>query len=115
MGDEPFAARPLGDRVYEISDLVEKPRAEEAPSDLAIIGRYVLTPDLFALLAEIAPDRRGEIQLTDALRRLRERRPMYALEFEGKRYDTATSSASSRPPWSSRGPAPTSPTSSAPI
>ena len=83
-----IAGRPLGDGVYEITDLVEKPRAEEAPSDLAIIGRYVLTPDLFAILAETAPDRRGEIQLTDALRRLRERRPMYALEFEGKRYDT---------------------------
>ena len=83
-----IAARPIGEHVYEITDLVEKPRAEEAPSDLAIIGRYVLTPDLFEILAETAPDRRGEIQLTDALRRLRERRPMYALEFEGKRYDT---------------------------
>ena len=83
-----IAGRPLGDNVYEIADLVEKPSAEEAPSDLAVVGRYVLTPDLFAILAETAPDRRGEIQLTDALRRLRERRPMYALEFEGKRYDT---------------------------
>jgi UTP--glucose-1-phosphate uridylyltransferase len=83
-----IAARPLGEGVYEITDLVEKPKAEDAPSDLAIIGRYVLTPDLFAILADTAPDRRGEIQLTDALRRLRERRPMYALEFEGKRYDT---------------------------
>jgi UTP--glucose-1-phosphate uridylyltransferase len=83
-----IAGRPLGAGVHEITDLVEKPRAEEAPSDLAIIGRYVLTPDLFAILAETAPDRRGEIQLTDALRRLRERRPMYALEFQGKRYDT---------------------------
>jgi UTP--glucose-1-phosphate uridylyltransferase len=77
-----------GRPVYEITDLVEKPRAEDAPSDLAIIGRYVLTPDLFGILAETAPDRRGEIQLTDALRRLRQRRPMYAVEFEGKRYDT---------------------------
>jgi UTP--glucose-1-phosphate uridylyltransferase len=83
-----IAARPLGGNVYEITDLVEKPRAEDAPSDLAIIGRYVLTPDLFAALAETAPDRRGEIQLTDALRRLRGRRPMYAVAFEGKRYDT---------------------------
>jgi UTP--glucose-1-phosphate uridylyltransferase len=86
------AGRPLtgpdGGRVWEITDLVEKPRPEEAPSDLAIIGRYVLTPDVFAILAETAPDRRGEIQLTDGLRRLRDRRPMYALEFEGKRYDT---------------------------
>jgi UTP--glucose-1-phosphate uridylyltransferase len=83
-----IAARPLGGNVYEITDLVEKPKAEDAPSDLAIIGRYVLTPDVFAILAETAPDRRGEIQLTDALRRLRDRRPMYAVEFEGKRYDT---------------------------
>jgi len=87
-----IAARPLrggqGSNVYEITDLVEKPKAEEAPSDLAIIGRYVLTPDVFELLAVTAPDRRGEIQLTDALRRLRERRPMYAVAFEGKRYDT---------------------------
>jgi UTP--glucose-1-phosphate uridylyltransferase len=87
-----IAGRPIADaggaRVYEISDLVEKPRAEEAPSDLAIIGRYVLTPDIFGILAETAPDRRGEIQLTDGLRRLRQRRPMYAVEFEGKRFDT---------------------------
>lgn len=81
-------AGPAGARVYEIRDLVEKPRAEEAPSDLAIIGRYVLTPDLFDILSETRPDGRGEIQLTDGLRRLRAQRPMYALEFEGKRYDT---------------------------
>jgi UTP--glucose-1-phosphate uridylyltransferase len=83
-----IAGRPVGNGVYEITDLVEKPKAEDAPSDLAIIGRYVLTPDLFAILGETSPDGRGEIQLTDALRTLRRRRPMYALEFEGKRYDT---------------------------
>ena len=83
-----IAAKPLEGNVYQIMDLVEKPKAEEAPSDLAIIGRYVLTPDLFDLLAVTAPDRRGEIQLTDALRRLRDRRPMYAVAFDGKRYDT---------------------------
>jgi UTP--glucose-1-phosphate uridylyltransferase len=83
-----IAARQLGGNVYEITDLVEKPKAEDAPSDLAIIGRYVLTPDIFDMLAETAPDRRGEIQLTDALRRLRRTRPMYAVEFVGKRYDT---------------------------
>jgi UTP--glucose-1-phosphate uridylyltransferase len=86
------AGRPVGSatgaRVYEITDLVEKPRADEAPSDLAIIGRYVLTADVFEILADTPPDRRGEIQLTDGLRRLRQRRPMYAVEFEGKRYDT---------------------------
>jgi UTP--glucose-1-phosphate uridylyltransferase len=83
-----IAARPLGGNVFEIEDLVEKPKAADAPSDLAIIGRYVLTADLFAILAETRPDARGEIQLTDALRMLRTRRPMYAVEFEGKRYDT---------------------------
>ncbi|MEK7702208.1 MAG: UTP--glucose-1-phosphate uridylyltransferase GalU [candidate division NC10 bacterium] len=81
-------ARPLEGRVYEILDLVEKPRAQEAPSDLAIIGRYVLTPDVFGILAETPADPRGEIQLTDALRTLRARRPMYAVAFEGRRYDT---------------------------
>ena len=83
-----IAGRPLAERVWAIDDLVEKPRADEAPSDLAIIGRYVLTPDLFGILAETAADRRGEIQLTDGLRTLRRRRPMYAVEFEGTRYDT---------------------------
>jgi UTP--glucose-1-phosphate uridylyltransferase len=83
-----IAGRNIGDNVWEISDLVEKPRAEEAPSDLAIIGRYVLTPDLFDILADTRADRRGEIQLTDGLRALRRRRPMYAVEFTGKRYDT---------------------------
>jgi len=83
-----IAGRNVGGRVWEITDLVEKPRAEDAPSDLAIIGRYVLTPDLFDILAGTAADRRGEIQLTDGLRTLRGRRPMYAVEFEGRRYDT---------------------------
>jgi UTP--glucose-1-phosphate uridylyltransferase len=80
--------RPVAGNVYEILDLVEKPRPHEAPSDLAIIGRYVLTPDVFAILADTRPDVRGEIQLTDALRTLAARRPMYAVAFEGKRFDT---------------------------
>ncbi len=79
---------PVGDDLYLVEDLVEKPAAEAAPSDLAIIGRYVLTPDIFPILAETPPDHRGEIQLTDALRRLRERRPLYALRYRGKRHDT---------------------------
>jgi UTP--glucose-1-phosphate uridylyltransferase len=83
-----IAGRPIGGNVYEIADLVEKPSAAEAPSDLAIIGRYVLTPDLFPILAETGEDPRGEIQLTSGLRTLAARRPMYALAFEGKRYDT---------------------------
>ena len=83
-----IAGRNIDGNVWEISDLVEKPKAEDAPSDLAIIGRYVLTPDLFPILAATAADKRGEIQLTDGLRTLRKQRPMYAVEFEGKRYDT---------------------------
>jgi UTP--glucose-1-phosphate uridylyltransferase len=83
-----IAGRPLGGGVYAVDDLVEKPSPSEAPSDLAIIGRYVLTPDLFPILAETAPDARGEIQVTNGLRTLRGRRPLFALEFEGKRHDT---------------------------
>ena len=83
-----IAPKQLGGNVFEVVDLVEKPPPREAPSDLAIIGRYVLTPDLFPILAETRPDARGEIQLTDALRVLCRRSPLYAVEFEGKRYDT---------------------------
>jgi UTP--glucose-1-phosphate uridylyltransferase len=83
-----IAGRNIGGNVWEIDDLVEKPAPQDAPSDLAIIGRYVLTPDIFPILAETPPDKRGEIQLTDALRTLSKRRPMYAVAFEGKRYDT---------------------------
>jgi UTP--glucose-1-phosphate uridylyltransferase len=83
-----IAARPVADNIFEVLDLVEKPEPREAPSDLAIIGRYVLTPDLFPILAETPPDARGEIQLTNGLRALRARRPLYAVEFEGKRHDT---------------------------
>ena len=61
---------------------------EEAPSDLAIVGRYILTPDIFGLLEETPRDRTGEIQLTDALRRLLPRHPVWAYEFEGIRHDT---------------------------
>jgi UTP--glucose-1-phosphate uridylyltransferase len=83
-----IAPRGLGSNVYEVQDLIEKPDPKDAPSDLAIIGRYVLTPDLFEILADTAPDSRGEIQLTNGLRALRGRRTLYAVEFEGKRHDT---------------------------
>jgi UTP--glucose-1-phosphate uridylyltransferase len=75
------------DRVYLIRDLVEKPSAEEAPSDLAIIGRYILTPDIFEALESTARDAAGEIQLTNGLRTLKDRRPMYGYRFEGVRHD----------------------------
>ncbi len=76
--------------VYRIRDLVEKPPREEAPSDLAIIGRYILTPDIFAALAETATDRTGEIQLTNGLRRLLKDRPIYGCIIDGVRHDTGT-------------------------
>ena len=74
--------------VFKVRDLVEKPPKEEAPSDLAIIGRYILTPDIFDSLAETAKDRTGEIQLTNGLCRLLETRPIYACEVKGVRHDT---------------------------
>ncbi len=80
-------AKPMGDRLYELTGMVEKPGPEHAPSDLAIIGRYVLTPDVFELLAEGKPGAGGEIQLTDALLGLAKRRKIYGYEFEGVRYD----------------------------
>ena len=75
------------ERVYRIRDLVEKPRAEDAPSDLAIIGRYILTSDIFDALAATPRDAAGEIQLTNVLRALKDRRPMYGYRFEGVRHD----------------------------
>ena len=78
----------LGPGVFQVSDLVEKPSREEAPSDLAIIGRYVLTPDIFPALAATKSDRTGEIQLTNGLRELLKSRPIYACEIKGVRHDT---------------------------
>ena len=78
----------LPDGVYAIRDLVEKPSRQEAPSDLAIIGRYILTPDVFPALKATASDRTGEIQLTNGLRRLLRERPIYAYEVKGVRHDT---------------------------
>ena len=74
-------------RLFRIDDMVEKPEPRKAPSDLAIIGRYILTPAIFAELAATKRGAGGEIQLTDALRRLLEREPIYGYLFEGKRYD----------------------------
>jgi len=78
----------LGPGVHRITDLVEKPRREDAPSNLAIIGRYILTPDIFPALEATASDRTGEIQLTNGLRRLLKERPLYACEIKGVRHDT---------------------------
>ncbi|HTG61317.1 MAG TPA: UTP--glucose-1-phosphate uridylyltransferase GalU [Terriglobia bacterium] len=77
----------LGSRLYRIDDMVEKPEPRKAPSNLAIIGRYILTPAIFHELARTPRGAGGEIQLTDALRRLLSKEPIYGFLFEGKRYD----------------------------
>ncbi len=76
------------DGVYRVTDLVEKPKREDAPSNLAIIGRYILTPDIFPASRPPRADRTGEIQLTNGLRRLLRDRPIYACEVKGVRHDT---------------------------
>ena len=81
-------AQPLRRGVYQVRHLVEKPSPADAPSDLAIIGRYILTPDIFPALAATGHDAGGEIQLTNGLRRLLEQRPLYAYEIDGTRHDT---------------------------
>jgi UTP--glucose-1-phosphate uridylyltransferase len=85
--DVEMVAHNGSDRVYRIRDLVEKPKPADAPSNLAIIGRYVLTPEIFDSLQAIDPGSGGEIQLTDALKHLLRSRPIYAYRFEGTRYD----------------------------
>jgi UTP--glucose-1-phosphate uridylyltransferase len=74
-------------RLFRIRDMVEKPKASEAPSNLAIIGRYVLTPDIFECIESTEPGSGGEIQLTDGLKYMLRNRPVYGLKFEGKRFD----------------------------
>ena len=75
------------ERIFKVKDMVEKPAVEEAPSRLAILGRYVITPDIFRILDHTKPGKGGEIQLTDALRVLALQKDVYAYDFIGKRYD----------------------------
>lgn len=77
----------IEDRVYKVKDLVEKPSIEEAPSNVAILGRYIITPKIFEILENTAPGKGNEIQLTDALLKLIGEEAMYAYDFEGRRYD----------------------------
>ncbi|HUM04843.1 MAG TPA: UTP--glucose-1-phosphate uridylyltransferase GalU [Terriglobales bacterium] len=77
-----------GGKLYEVLDLVEKPRLADAPSNLAVIGRYILTPTVFETLSDIKPGAGGELQLTDGLRALLKREKMYACVYEGRRHDT---------------------------
>ncbi|AGK97879.1 UTP--glucose-1-phosphate uridylyltransferase GalU [Clostridium pasteurianum] len=73
--------------VYKVKNLIEKPKTEEAPTDIAILGRYIITPQIFDILSKTKPGKGGEIQLTDALKILMHSEAMYAYTFEGKRYD----------------------------
>ena len=77
-----------GGKLYEVLDLVEKPTLAEAPSNLAVIGRYILTPTVFDALSSITPGAGGELQLTDGLRGLLKREKLYAYVYEGRRHDT---------------------------
>lgn len=80
-------AEEVEDGVYKIKDMVEKPPYQEAPSDLAIIGRYILTPDIFGAIESTEPGSGGEIQITDAMRALLKERPFYAVRLNGARHD----------------------------
>jgi UTP--glucose-1-phosphate uridylyltransferase len=84
---EPVSHNGNQQSLYRIRNMVEKPKAKEAPSNLAIIGRYILTPEIFECIESIEPGSGGELQLTDALKYLLRNRPIYGLKFEGKRYD----------------------------
>ena len=82
-----IAAKHIEDRVYKVKDLVEKPEPGKQPSNMAILGRYIITPEIFEILENQAPGKGGEVQLTDALKTLSKKEAMYAYEFEGRRYD----------------------------
>ena len=78
---------PCGERLWTLTGIVEKPPADEAPSDLGVVGRYILTPEIFRHLHETAPGAGGEIQLTDAIALQLQKETVRAYQFEGKRYD----------------------------
>jgi UTP--glucose-1-phosphate uridylyltransferase len=87
IAGSPISFNGRNNQLFEVSDLVEKPRAEAAPSNLAVIGRYILEPEIFACLEATTPGVGGEIQLTDGLRALLRTRPIFGWRFDGKRYD----------------------------
>jgi UTP--glucose-1-phosphate uridylyltransferase len=84
---EPVSHNGSRDRLFRVRNMVEKPKTADAPSNLAIIGRYILTPEIFEAIENVPPGSGGEIQLTDALKHLLRSRPIYGYKFEGKRYD----------------------------
>jgi UTP--glucose-1-phosphate uridylyltransferase len=82
-----IAGEAMGDRLYKVDKMVEKPAPEDAPSNLAVIGRYILTPDIFDIIRETPPGRNGEVQITDALQTQANRGCVLAYKFEGQRFD----------------------------
>lgn len=84
---EPFASHPAKGRLVKLTNMVEKPDVDKAPSQLAVLGRYILTPEIFELLETQEEGAGNEIQLTDAIKRLLDQQAVYAYDFEGKRYD----------------------------
>ena len=86
-----IAGEPIRDDIFRVNSMVEKPRPEDAPSNLAIIGRYILTPDIFDLIKETEPGKGGEIQITDALMKQAQRGCVLAYKFKGDRYDCGSS------------------------
>ncbi|HUV52469.1 MAG TPA: UTP--glucose-1-phosphate uridylyltransferase GalU [Dehalococcoidia bacterium] len=84
------APKQVEKRIYQVLSLVEKPEPEDAPSNLGIVGRYILTPEIFSMLEKTTPGKGGEIQLTDGLRLLLKKQKIYAYQFEGTRHDTGT-------------------------
>ncbi len=82
-----LACESVGDRIYKVSDMVEKPKPEEAPSDIAVLGRYIITPEIFECIENTGKGAGGEYQLTDALKLLATKQDMYAYDFIGRRYD----------------------------
>ncbi len=83
-------SKEISPHIFQILSMVEKPAPEKAPSNLGVVGRYILTPQIFDALAVTNPGKSNEIQLTDALQQLLQQQPVYAYEFEGERYDTGT-------------------------
>lgn len=85
-----IAGKQVDERVYKVNDMVEKPSVEEAPSNVAVLGRYIITPEIFRFLETQDVGKGGEIQLTDALKRLVKEQAMYAYDFKGHRYDVGS-------------------------
>lgn len=85
-----IAGKQVDERVYKVQDMVEKPSLEEAPSNVAVLGRYIITPEIFPFLETQDAGKGGEIQLTDALKRLAKEQAMYAYDFKGHRYDVGS-------------------------